>query len=125
MSKTYRELIESLNSKKYGDWDFVNTKHGKERDGERSSDVSDSDWDDHIQKIIKKVAGTKHGSEKGGREIMFHQAKKRLATVMNVDQQAKQLRCITVMPKKDNPIPKAGTKKVMVEDYSHLECIEI
>lgn len=123
--KTYEELVESLASQKFGEWTFINTNHGRERDSERTGDISDEDWHDHIHKIIKRVSGTKIGTDKGGSEHMFHQPKKQLATVMNVDQNAKQLRCITVMPKKKNPIPKAGTKKWMIEQINWIDVSDV
>jgi hypothetical protein len=89
-------------------WQVIQTDHGLEREDQRSS-LKQSEWDQFIERVIKKIEKF-HTSG----EYLFFSVSMRQAVVMNLDIPKKQLRAITVLPTgRNNPRP--GTKKILIE----------
>ena len=119
MPKYYRniatQLIENLASQyldhpKHGRWQVVNTKHGQERVGSRTADVSSQDWEKFHDRVVDKI----YGRNVQDGEHLFHHPKSNIAAVVNVDRAKKQLRYITVLPH-GKSTPRQGTKKFVME----------
>jgi hypothetical protein len=126
MTITFKQLLESIATKHYGDWHVLSTPHSLER-GDRTKHVSDADWDTFHQRAIKEIEGRTKKPYKDG-EYAIHSrtlgdaSKPGLKVIANVDQKKKQIRHITRL--EPHMVPKVGTQTIKVESVEH-EIIEI
>lgn len=130
MPITYTQLIESLKTKHYGDWEVVPTTHSNDREG-RTHHMSDADWDKFHHRTIAEIEKRTQKPYKNG-EYMVHS--KSLGdpknpghkVVINLHRKpgetSGQIRHITRL--EPHMVPKVGTQTIRVESVE-IPTIEI
>jgi len=130
MRKTFKELLEALSTKHYGNWEVVKTNHIGDRN-ERTSNTPEDHWDTFHKRAIAEIERRTDKPLKNG-EYMIHSRSlgdpknPGIKVVANLHRtpgkSGGQLRHVTHLA--PHMVPKVGTQTIRVESVE-IPVIEI
>lgn len=104
-----------------GNWETVKTDHGDQRGKERSTGELPGGHVDFMKKVIKDVENRK--TPRNG-EFYYRSKKYDQGAFIYVHNDPKQMRVMSIMPKGNHFLTKAGDKEIQIEGVENCSDIE-